>query len=50
MSIRRNFYLANRHAKKIKNLSKKLGLSQSDLIRRAIDYFDFETTFEKKKS
>lgn len=49
MSKRVNFYLTNHHAKKIKNLSKKTGLSQSDLIRRAIDFFDFESTFNKEK-
>ena len=46
MSVRANFYLAEIQMKRLKAMSKKTGLSASEILRRAID--EYWERFEKK--
>jgi predicted DNA-binding protein len=39
MSKRMNFYLAEIQIKRLKSISKKTGLSASEILRRAIDEY-----------
>ena len=43
---RMNFYLAEIQIKRLKSISKKTGLSASEILRRAID--DYWERFERK--
>jgi predicted DNA-binding protein len=43
---RMNFYLAEIQIKRLKSISKKTGLSASEILRRAID--EYWERFEKK--
>ena len=43
---RRNFYLSNIQLKRLNSMSKKIGLSASEILRRAID--EYWERFEKK--
>jgi predicted DNA-binding protein len=47
MGARRNFYLSDLQLKRLITMSKKLGLSASEILRRAID--DYWERFEKKE-
>lgn len=47
MGTRRNFYLSDLQLKRLNTLSKKLGLSASEILRRAID--DYWERFERKE-
>jgi predicted DNA-binding protein len=47
MGKRRNFYLTDLQFKRLQILSKKLGLTASEIIRRAID--EYWEKFEKKE-
>jgi len=44
---RMNFYLAEIQIKRLKSISKKTGLSASEILRRAID--EYWERFEKKE-
>jgi predicted DNA-binding protein len=44
---RRNFYLTDLQLKRLNTMSKKLGLSASEILRRAID--EYWERFEKKE-
>lgn len=46
---RMNFYLAEIQVKRLKSISKKTGLSASEILRRAIDEY-WEKFEEKKKT
>jgi predicted DNA-binding protein len=46
MGKRRNFYLTDLQLKRLNTMSKKLGLSASEILRRAID--EHWERFEKK--
>jgi predicted DNA-binding protein len=46
MGQRRNFYLTDLQLKRLNSMSKKLGLSASEILRRAID--EYWERFEKK--
>ncbi len=46
-AVRRNFYLSDLQLKRLNTMSKKLGLSASEILRRAID--EYWERFEKKK-
>ncbi|MGO9089530.1 MAG: ribbon-helix-helix domain-containing protein [bacterium] len=46
MPARRNFYLTDLQLKRLSTMSKKLGLSASEILRRAID--EYWERFEKK--
>jgi transposase-like protein len=46
MGERRNFYLTGLQLKRLSSMSKKLGLSASEILRRAID--EYWERFEKK--
>ena len=48
MAIRANFYLSERQVKRLKMMSKKTGLSASELLRRAIDEY-WERFKEKER-
>jgi len=43
---RRNFYLSNIQLKRLNSMSKKMGLSASEILRRAID--EYWERFEKR--
>jgi len=43
---RRNFYLSNIQLKRLNSMSKKIGLSASEILRRAID--EYWERFEKR--
>jgi predicted DNA-binding protein len=45
-AARRNFYLSELQLKRLNSMSKKLGLSASEILRRAID--EYWERFEKK--
>ena len=48
MGERRNFYLTDLQLKRLNTISKKLGLSASEILRRAVDaYWE---KFEKKEN
>jgi len=47
MGERRNFYLSDLQLKRLNTMSKKLGLSASEILRRAID--EYWERFEKKE-
>ena len=47
MGERRNFYLTDMQLKRLNTMSKKLGLSASEILRRAID--EYWERFEKKE-
>ena len=44
---RRNFYLSELQLKRLNTISKKLGLSASEILRRAID--EYWERFERKE-
>jgi predicted DNA-binding protein len=44
---RRNFYLSELQLKRLNTISKKLGLSASEILRRAID--EYWERFERKQ-
>jgi predicted DNA-binding protein len=46
MGQRRNFYLSDLQLKRLNSMSKKMGLSASEILRRAID--EYWERFEKK--
>ena len=46
MGKRRNFYLSDLQLRRLNSMSKKLGLSASEILRRAID--EYWERFEKK--
>jgi len=46
-AARRNFYLSDLQLKRLNTMSKKLGLSASEILRRAID--EYWERFEKKE-
>ena len=46
-AARRNFYLSDLQLKRLNSMSKKLGLSASEILRRAID--EYWERFEKKQ-
>jgi predicted DNA-binding protein len=46
MGERRNFYLSDLQLKRLNTMSKKLGLSASEILRRAID--EYWERFERK--
>ena len=46
MAIRANFYLSELQVKRLKMMSKKTGLSASEILRRAID--EYWEKFKKK--
>jgi len=46
MGERRNFYLTDLQLKRLNTMSKKLGLSASEILRRAID--EYWERFERK--
>jgi predicted DNA-binding protein len=46
MGERRNFYLSDLQLKRLNTMSKKMGLSASEILRRAID--EYWERFEKK--
>jgi predicted DNA-binding protein len=46
MGKRRNFYLTDLQYKRLNSMSKKMGLSASEILRRAID--EYWERFEKK--
>jgi predicted DNA-binding protein len=45
-AARRNFYLSDLQLKRLNSMSKKLGLSASEILRRAID--EYWERFRKK--
>ena len=45
-AARRNFYLSDLQLKRLSSMSKKLGLSASEILRRAID--EYWERFERK--
>jgi predicted DNA-binding protein len=45
-AARRNFYLSDLQLKRLNTMSKKLGLSASEILRRAID--EYWERFENK--
>lgn len=45
-AARRNFYLSEMQLKRLNSMSKKTGLSASEILRRAID--EYWERFEKK--
>jgi len=48
--VRSNFYLTQLQTDRLKRLSRKTGLSASEILRRAIDeYWERQTTKGKKK-
>ncbi len=47
MGERRNFYLTDLQLKRLNSMSKKLGLSASEILRRAID--EYWERFERKE-
>jgi len=47
MGERRNFYLSDLQLKRLNTMSKKLGLSASEILRRAID--EYWERFERKE-
>ena len=46
MGKRRNFYLSDLQLRRLTSMSKKFGLSASEILRRAID--EYWERFEKK--
>ena len=46
MGKRRNFYLTDLQYKRLNSMSKKMGLSASEILRRAID--EYWERYEKK--
>lgn len=46
-AARRNFYLSDLQLKRLSLMSKKMGLSASEILRRAID--EYWERFEKKE-
>jgi predicted DNA-binding protein len=46
MGKRRNFYLTDLQFKRLNSMSKKMGLSASEILRRAID--EYWEKFERK--
>jgi predicted DNA-binding protein len=46
MDKRKNFYVTNLQEKRLQMMSKKTGLSESELLRRAID--EYWERFERK--
>lgn len=48
MGERRNFYLTDLHLKCLNTISKKMGLSASKILRRAID--EYCERFSKKEN
>ncbi len=46
MDKRKNFYITDLQEKRLQTMSKKTGLSESELLRRAID--EYWEKFEKK--
>ncbi len=46
MDKRKNFYITDLQEKRLQMMSKKTGLSESELLRRAID--EYWEKFEKK--
>jgi predicted DNA-binding protein len=46
-AARRNFYLSELQLKRLNSMSKKLGFSASEILRRAID--EYWERFEKRK-
>jgi predicted DNA-binding protein len=46
-AARRNFYLSDLQLKRLNSMSKRLGLSASEILRRAID--EYWERFEKKE-
>lgn len=46
-AARRNFYLSDLQLKRLNSMSKKMGLSASEILRRAID--EYWERFEKKE-
>ena len=46
MGKRRNFYLSDLQLKRLNAMSKRMGLSASEILRRAID--EYWERFEKK--
>jgi predicted DNA-binding protein len=46
-AARRNFYLSDLQLKRLNSMSKKLGLSASEILRRAVD--DYWRRFERKE-
>jgi predicted DNA-binding protein len=47
MAKRMNFYLTNVEVKRLNQISKKTGLTASEIVRRAID--EYWERFEKKE-
>ena len=47
MGKRRNFYLTDLQYKRLNSMSKKMGLSASEILRRAID--EYWERFERKE-
>jgi len=47
MGKRRNFYLTDLQYKRLSSMSKKMGLSASEILRRAID--EYWERFERKE-
>ena len=47
MAIRANFYLSELQVKRLKMMSKKTGLTASEILRRAID--EYWERFERKE-
>jgi predicted DNA-binding protein len=47
-AARRNFYLSEIQLKRLNTMSKKLGLSASEILRRAIDEY-WERFIEKER-
>jgi len=45
-AARRNFYLSDLQLKRLNTMSKKMGLSASEILRRAID--EYWERFERK--
>jgi predicted DNA-binding protein len=48
MGKRRNFYLTDLQYKRLNSMSKKMGLSASEILRRAIDEY-WERFLKKEK-
>jgi predicted DNA-binding protein len=46
-AARRNFYLSDLQLKRLSSMSKQLGLSASEILRRAID--EYWERYEKKE-
>jgi len=46
-AARRNFYLSDLQLKRLNSMAKKMGLSASEILRRAID--DYWERYEKRE-